>query len=198
VSVTDSKDDDSAPTIEIVEKRRRPPEGSLPEIKIEYTPAGRATLEAIADELRPVPLPATLDENSAPLITVRESFASLDTISAILEEANSPLAAEPAANTGAKERAEAEDEDSLAITAVRKAQSAPVAAPLEIFELATFVLRGADTKRLATDALRRRFVEERLLKRLPVATMSDVERVELAPWTLPGTLVLRVWCKAPA
>jgi hypothetical protein len=38
-------------------------------------------------------------------------------------------------------------------------------------------------------------VEENLLKRLPVHSMADVERVDVTPWTVQGTLVVRVWCK---
>jgi len=186
--VSDGKEDDTAPTIEIVQKRPRP-EGSLPEIKIGYAPAGRATLEAIADELAPVSVLPRLAESSSPEISVRESFAERDTIAAILEEARG----EPAAIGGVTP----DTVDDEAVTAVRKQRPAPMAAgaPPEIFEMVTFVVRGLEAARVSSDALRRSFVEERLLKRLPVASMAGVDRVDVTPWTVPGTLVVRVWCK---
>ena len=50
---------------------------------------------------------------------------------------------------------------------------------------------------IAADA-RIRLVEQHLLGRLPVASMSGVERVDVTPWTTPGTLVVRVWCRLNA
>ena len=187
--MSDSKGDpkeDSSPTIEIV-RSRQPSQGSLPEIKIEYTPAGRATLEAIADELRPVT--PVVRQASSPEISVRESFAERDTLAAILEEANTATAG------SSNGRAEAEDADSLAVTAVRKAAPASTAQTVEVFEMVTFVVRGVEPGGLSNEAARRRFVEERLMKRLPVASLADVDRVDVTPWTVPGTLVVRVWCK---
>jgi hypothetical protein len=194
--VSDPKEDDTGPTIEVVEKKPRPP-GSMPEIKVGYAPAGRATLEAIAAELAPAAQRVFVQQNSSPEISVRESFAERDTLAAILEEANSPSPAEAPAPSDRTPASSAEDADSLAITTVRKA---PVAsgtqqAAVEIFEMLTFVLRGAEAAHLSSEALRRRFVEERLLKRLPVASMAEVDRVDVAPWTVQGTLVLRVWCR---
>jgi hypothetical protein len=191
--VSDPKEDDTGPTIEVVQKKPRPP-GSMPEIKVGYAPAGRATLEAIAAELAPAAQRVFVQQNSSPEISVRESFAERDTLAAILEEANSPSPAQaPAPPDGSP----AEDADSLAITTVRKAPTASATqrASVEIFEMLTFVLRGAEAAHLSSEALRRRFVEERLLKRLPVASMADVDRVDVAPWTVQGTLVLRVWCR---
>jgi hypothetical protein len=191
--VSDPKEDDTGPTIEVVQKKPRPP-GSMPEIKVGYAPAGRATLEAIAAELAPAAQRVFVQQNSSPEISVRESFAERDTLAAILEEANSPSPVEaPAPPDGTP----AEDADSLAITTVRKAPavSGTQQAAVEIFEMLTFVLRGAEAAHLSSEALRRRFVEERLLKRLPVASMADVDRVDVAPWTVQGTLVLRVWCR---
>jgi hypothetical protein len=185
--VSDPEEDDSAPTIEIVPKRTRP-EGSLPEIKIDYAPAGRATLEAIADELAPVPVLPRIAQSSSPEISVRESFAERDTLAAILAEASG------APESSGAESGVPEDE---AVTAVRKQRAArpDEGTPLEIFEMVTFVVRGVDSARLASEPLRRRFVEERLLKRLPVASIADIDRVDVTPWTVPGTLVVRVWCK---
>ena len=124
---------------------------------------------------------------------MRESFAERDTLAAILEEANSAFA--PA--TGGAPAETAEDDESLAVTAVRKAVPGAGAesARLEIFEMVTFVVRGVEAGSLSNETLRRRFVEERLMKRLPVTGLADVDRVDVTPWTVPGTLVVRVWCK---
>jgi hypothetical protein len=59
----------------------------------------------------------------------------------------------------------------------------------------TFVVRGSEAQRMSNDASRQRFVEEHLLQRLPVASMADIDRVEVTPWTAPGALVVRVWCR---
>jgi hypothetical protein len=58
-------------------------------------------------------------------------------------------------------------------------------------------VRGIEAAKLSSEALRRRFVEENLLRRLPVASMDAVDRVDVTPWTVQGTLVLRVWCRPP-
>ncbi len=68
-------------------------------------------------------------------------------------------------------------------------------APLEIMEMATFVVRGRDVMRLSSEAARREFVAERLMHRLPVASIDEVDRIDVTPWTVRGTVVLRVWCK---
>ena len=66
----------------------------------------------------------------------------------------------------------------------------------EVFEMATFVVRG-DLARLSSTSARRAFVAERLLHRLPVASITDVDRVDVTPWTVRGTVVVRVWCRVP-
>jgi hypothetical protein len=68
-------------------------------------------------------------------------------------------------------------------------------ATLEIMEMATFVVRGREVLRLSSDAARREFVAERLMHRLPVKSMEEVDRIDVTPWTVRGTVVLRVWCK---
>ena len=74
--------------------------------------------------------------------------------------------------------------------------AAPAAAPpLSICELLTFVVQGQDPASLAADAQRRRFVEQHLLARIPERDPSRVERIDVTPWTAPGALVVRVWCK---
>ena len=71
----------------------------------------------------------------------------------------------------------------------------PAPAPLAIFEMLTFVVQGADVASLSSEAVRRRFVEEHLHHRLPSAGMASVERVDVTPWTVHNTVVVRIWCK---
>jgi len=66
---------------------------------------------------------------------------------------------------------------------------------LAIFEMLTFVVQGADVASLASDAQRRRFVEAHLLQRLPAKNLEQVDRIDVTPWTVQDTLVVRVWCK---
>ena len=149
-------------------QKPRPPESSAPELRVAYTPAGRATLDAIAGELVPLPLPASAEhESSSPEIIVREGVMGRETLAAIMEEARPSEAGPTPATT---------------------------AVPLEIFEMMTYVIRGVDTMHLSTDAQRRRFVEEHLLERLPGKSMNGVARVDVTPWTARGTFVVRVWC----
>jgi hypothetical protein len=155
---------------------RAPPQASQPEIRVAYQPAGRETLEAISAEL--VPLPGAFERaSSSPEISVREGVIERDTLAAIMEEAGAGLDVQ---------------ETSAPAAAIPRASTTDA---LEVFELLTYVVRGGDVARLASEGLRRKFVEEHLLKRLPVQAMADVERVDVTPWTVQGTLVVRVWCK---
>jgi hypothetical protein len=139
---------------------------SQPEIRLGYAPAGRGTLDAIHGELA---TPSGDRESSTPEIVVNETVAERDTLSAIMEEA------QPSRDL--------------------RESSTPELSPLEIFEMLTFVVRGGEAQRMSNDASRQRFVEEHLLQRLPVASMADIDRVEVTPWTAPGALVVRVWCR---
>ncbi len=168
--------------------RPRLPESSQPELRVAYTPAGRETLEAITSELLPLPTPSIVArDSSSPEISVREGVIERDTLAAIMEEAGA---------------GDADATPTVAVPVVRApSPAAPVnataqtASALEIFEMVTYVVRGGDSARLATEALRRRFVEEHLLARLPVTSMAEVDRIDVTPWTVQGTLVVRVWCK---
>ncbi|MBN2194390.1 MAG: hypothetical protein JW751_16355 [Polyangiaceae bacterium] len=66
----------------------------------------------------------------------------------------------------------------------------------EIHEMVTFVVRG-DIGRLASDHARREFVSQYLGHRLPVTAMNGVDRIDVTPWTVKGTVVVRVWCRVP-
>jgi hypothetical protein len=67
--------------------------------------------------------------------------------------------------------------------------------PAFIFEISTFVVEGAEVFTKASDAARRDFVAKRLLHRLPVLSINDVERIDLSPGAAPNTAILRVWSR---
>lgn len=190
----------------------QPRDVSAPEIQIAYAPLGRDTLSAVADtegdrdppesgeettpqsegrirqttmgysepapSARP-PRPAAIYA-SAPEITVRHAPAGRETLAAINEE----LLEEPV--TGV--RATFVTEPDLQISALGNL------APLEIYEMLTFVLKGADVEHLSQEA-RRAFVLTRLRHRLPIASEDDLDRIDVTPWTARGTVMLRVWCR---
>lgn len=89
-----------------------------------------------------------------------------------------------------------------AAPAPRAAAAAPQAPVLpatvpdeyEIHEMVTFVVRG-DLAQLASTTARFDFVRDRLMHRLPVASISAVERIDVTPWTVRGTVIVRVWCR---
>jgi hypothetical protein len=68
-------------------------------------------------------------------------------------------------------------------------------ASAEIFEISTFVVVGDEIYTKASEPLRRAFVEQRLLHRLPVRSMQDVVRIDLSRGPVEATTVLRVWTK---
>ena len=177
-------------TSEVFGKPADPDPG--PEIQIGEEPAGRETLAAIAEELRPAArqkqstlpysdrisnapgarTPSKAPQETAPEIIVSRAPAGRETLAAIESE----LRAEAAPGSAEAPQPEA-------------------GAPLEIFEMVTFVVRGSEAARLSTEALRRRFAEERLIHRLPVKSAEDIDRVDVTPWTVRDTFVVRVWCK---
>jgi hypothetical protein len=197
-----------------VERPPARPAGSIPEIVVTYKPAGRETLDAIASELVPLPLPAEPQsssplperQSSSPEIIVHE--APLDPLAALAREQAEARAA--TARQAAPPRAEppAAPVPPAAIVSLEAtpASTTSTAQPdtragtqsLEIFEMVTYVVRGGDVARLSSESARRAFVEEHLLARLPVRTMAEIERIDMTPWTVQGTLVVRVWCRTIA
>jgi hypothetical protein len=179
------------------------PEVSGPEITLQREPLTSGTLATIAadvaegsatsfrpklDTIRyderprvrtpPPPPPSRPMAGSAPeLITIDESAVGRATMAAITEELSGVIPAVPDA----------------------PAEAAPARrgelAPAEIFEIATFVVRGEEIFTKASDASRRAFVEQRLLQRLPVLSMNDVTRIDITRGVEAGTVVLRVWCR---
>ncbi len=154
------------------EKPRSTGEDDAPEVSIVEGPAGRETLAAIEVALRPP----------------RARMATLgygDRIS------NAPGAKTPS-------RAPAPSPATLPQPATSPQPPTPVAAvsaPPTIFEMLTFVVQGAEAASLAADSQRRRFVEAHLLQRIPNQDMAHVDRVDVTPWTVKDTLVVRVWCR---
>ena len=195
---------------------------SAPEVKVGYKTAGRDTMAAIEDELA-APSLSTAD---APMIEISETPAGRETMAAIAEElanemrprqntmpygdriSNAPGARLPSrlpkpaqvgpAVAAAPKRKDGKHDDApeLTVSAEAEAKARPATEGLEIFELLTFIVRGNQVGDLSTDALRRRFVEQHLLHRVPGSDMGLVERIEVTPWTAKGTMVVRVWCDA--
>lgn len=197
--------------------KRRSVVPSAPEVKLSYKTAGRDTMAAIEEELA-APRVSTAE---APVIEISETPVGRDTMAAITEElaesmrprqntlpyadkiSNAPGArspsrapAPPVAKAPKLAKAATDDGPEVTISG-EPAPLTPRLAPdvLEIFELLTFILRGSGVGDLSTDTLRRRFVAEHLLHRVPSGSIDDVERIEVTPWTAKGTMVMRVWCR---
>jgi hypothetical protein len=126
----------------------------------------------------PAPLKATSEEplfesgdrsSSTPELVISETTATSDLIEAIAAELDGGTSMAPEAIAG-----------------------------LDVLELVTFLARGSGIEQLASDVARRQFVQQRLLHRLPVSDMDQVDHVDLAPWTASGTMIVRVWCKITA
>jgi len=181
-----------------------------------YSVVGRQTLAAITAELGPA------GDDDGPEIEVGQAMAGRETLAAITAELPPPArprrrtlgfeevrsvpdgprpnpAGAPAAAPlpGTRGGARAGDE-----VALRSRSGAPAPASVapssseafEIHEMVTFVVRG-DLSRLASERVRRDFVREHLAHRLPVASLDAVDRIDVTPWTVKGTVVVRVWCR---
>lgn len=147
--------------------------GSSPDLTFGSAPAGRATLSAITQELTGEP--TTLHDRAA-----RESTPDTD--------------GAPAPGRETLQALEAELEHQLRPPQGDSGTQA-VGERFEVFEMATFVVRGRDLGRLSSQTARRDFVEQRLKHRLPVDSMAQVDHVDVTPWTERGTVILRVWCR---
>jgi hypothetical protein len=158
-----------------------------PEIFVSEGAAGRETLAAIAEEARP-----------------GRGRAKLSTLPYADRISNAPGARTPSALPKKKSSAPPKSSTPPRSPAARSSAPPKPSAPpksvrplitADIFEMVTFVLRGLDLATFSTEAIRRAFIEENLLHRLPVESMADVDRVDMTPWTVQGTFVLRVWCR---
>ncbi|HEY6724612.1 MAG TPA: hypothetical protein VI197_11290 [Polyangiaceae bacterium] len=181
---------------------------SSPEIAIEESLAGRETLAAINEELLLTPMrgpmatlrygdrisnapgarvPSAPPFDNGPEISISSSGVGRETLAAINEDLTAPVTEEP--TTGVRPRA-AQDREPPSSSVQ------PTPTGIEVFEMMTFVARG-EVSELASTTARRAFVEERLLHRLPVTGMAEVDRIDVTPWTVKGTVIVRVWCIVP-
>jgi hypothetical protein len=182
---------DTLATIDAELAQPRPSVAEAPLLEISEAPAGRDTMAAIEDELGGAP---RARQNTLPYddkIRNAPGARSPSRAPAPPKRKTPP----PPAAASAHEAADAPDEVTVK---VKVAAPAPSAGPgsLEIFELLTFIVRGSNVGDLSTDSLRRRFVQEHLLRRVPTGSIDAVERIEVTPWTAKGTMVLRIWCRA--
>jgi hypothetical protein len=124
--------------------------------------------------------PARLIAASAPEITVSHAPAGRETLAAINEE----LCEEPSTGVRATLRSEVDVED-----------PSPALAPLDIFEMLTFVVRGSTVEDLSSPEARKRLVLTRLRHRLPIQDEAEIDRIDVTPWNVRGMVVVRVWCR---
>ncbi|HMJ14379.1 MAG TPA: hypothetical protein VK524_23345 [Polyangiaceae bacterium] len=124
---------------------------------------------------------ARLAAASAPEITVSHAPAGRETLAAINDE----LCDEP--STGVR--------STLNVGRAAEAVAETEFSALDIFEMLTFVVQGSSVEELSSQDSRRRFVMSRLRHRLPIRTESEIDRIDVTPWNIRGTVVVRVWCK---
>ena len=67
--------------------------------------------------------------------------------------------------------------------------------PAFVYEISTFVIHGSEIFGKATEQGRREFVARRLLHRLPVLSIEEVERIDMTPGAAADTVILRVWSR---
>jgi hypothetical protein len=168
---------------------------SYPEITVRAAPLGRETLAAIEAEIangaaielrdqvdtvryedrpRQPSTPRTLMGSSPEIITISESPIGRATRDAIEEDlAHEALAA------------------ALAPQPVRRAG----VGTSKIFEISIFVIEGEEIAVGAPEEVRRAFVEQRLLHRLPALSMDDVLRISISPTIAFNTVIVRVWSR---
>jgi hypothetical protein len=167
---------------------------SYPDITIKEAPVGRETLAAIEEELagrapsfrekletvryherpRQPSSPTSLRASSPELITISEAPIGRATMDAIEED----LARE-----------------ALAAALAPQPLRGPRPATSRIFEISVFVIEVEcnELSVKSTDEVRRAFVKQRLLHRVPALSMDDVVRISVSPTMFANTLIVRVW-----
>src|SRR5690606_33826452 len=123
--------------------------------------------------------PQAPERDSSPEISVSPTPVGRETLAAINDELVAELE-EPTTGVRCRHGVEQEGPSS----SVHPAQG------IEIFEMVTFVARG-EVSELASPHARRLFVEERLMHRLPITQISEVDRIDVTPWTVKGTVIVR-------
>jgi hypothetical protein len=142
---------------------------------VDQVPAGRDTLAAIAEELRP--------EARGPLTTLPYG----DRVP------NAPGAATPSKPPRSKHEAAGERRKSDKPARKAAAPALSRAEQTEVFEVLTFLVRHPEPSALLSEESRRAFVAARVLQRLPGQSMQRVGRIDISPWIERETVVLRVW-----
>jgi hypothetical protein len=173
---------------------RNPDREDGPEIEMTGGSIGRDTLAAIAAEL----LPGAQSDPQRPAARARTNTLGYEDGAFASATPPAPRPTKPGPGRRSLESLEkklgawAEHDESTLSTPGQ----APSETPCEIYEMVTFVVRG-DLARLSSTRARREFVAERLLSRLPVGNIAEVDRVDVTPWTVHGTVIVRVWCRVP-
>ncbi len=176
-------------------------QASAPQIELSETTAGNATMAAIAEDVA----------KQAQVLAKSQGWASSVSIhDAELTEDEAPSGVRRAMQTLDYKKRDAGDKTSpemitveetvagrATLNAIERDVRARRGEALEVFEMNTFVVRGGDLSALGSHQARRVFVAERLLHRLPVDSIDDVDRIDVTPWTTKGTLIVRVWSKVP-
>ena len=136
----------------------------------------------------------TRSEDDGPEVSVFEGPAGRETL-AVIEAAARPARSRQSTINYGDRISNAPGAKTPGPAPTAKKSSRPRVATPTIFEMLTFVVQGADVASLASETERRRFVEAHLVSRLPGKNMARVERVDVTPWTVKDTVVVRVWCK---
>jgi hypothetical protein len=158
---------------------------------------GRDTLAAIESELMAETPPAgglgTHEPRERRQTLGYERRPEISTMVRQNHGSQSPVGAERAGPKGTKYST---DGAAAQKSARAPAQQEAVEPGCEVFEMVTFVVRG-DLGRLSSSEARRDFVAERLIHRLPIKSMAQIDRIDVTPWTVRGTVIVRVWCLVP-
>lgn len=205
----------------------RAAQSSVPEIRTRFEPVGRETLAAIAEELAGVDPSGDQVIKPSSGAFGRDTLAAIESElmpeKPAAEALGTPARRERRQTLGFEHRREAststpQDSRALALTSAERpgpkgprshstdgtqeAKSARAPAEVggepacDVFEMVTFVVRG-DLARLSSSKARQDFVAERLIHRLPIKSMAEVDRIDVTPWTVHGTVIVRVWCLVP-
>jgi len=157
-------------------------------------PVGHETMAAISEELVLGERPRARPDDDAPVVSVVDGPAGRETL-ALIDAETLPARARQATIAYGDRISNAPGAKTPSRTPAARKSARPRSASPTIFEMLTFVVQDADVASLASETERRRFVEAHLLSRLPAKTMTQVERVDVTPWTVKDTVVVRVWCK---
>jgi hypothetical protein len=162
-----------------------------PDIEVGHGHAGRETLAAIAHEM-------LADVSHGPREPNAESGAREQRHTVSYEERPLTPPRRPRTNT-----LDYTERPALTKRSPHGAQLEPLPPPeergepnetYEIHEMVTFVVRG-ELARLSSTSARRDFVRDKLIHRLPVKSIDEVDRIDVTPWTVRGTVIVRVWCR---